>query len=541
MKRKALFIAASMICLAGSGDDPDPADWYTPEGGWSGGNAGEATVYTEVGGESGDVKFQVDENGKSTEFQAIIDQTKNITVKLAYQAIYEALQAQVMVRNMAKSLDTLLFTKGIQITPQGGQAYTIRFGNSIKEALGNASDGTMDATSTVDEGLDEKSLHWRQSGGKRILEVFGWNSPTLVGGNLAERLVEGENIYKIPVRMHDNSPVRYISIGKLTGVGGGGAPPDEHSITTNDTEYAGKLSIVGFRQAYPYRIPYKPDDSDDLKWVRARTLWSGDTVKWVDDKIANKEKAELTGWVEGMGNLHYFGTPASGSEPGFYELPNTTTNYVTGDEVHITSNIQGAGTGSEVKTFKFKLPTGEGPFVVTSAGFAPLSAEEMGEIKVDNSSIFTNTSAQLELKGWSEMQNGFLGKTVGGELVTKQVIPTNGLVKVAETDGRFEFGLDGWDRGECNASLSAMLTDENDLDRVKHLLLARFADGNTEEIHYVPIGDVIKTNAPPKEISINGVTGTNFVFETASDSDVRFAVEQGADGAIHIKVGVYYK
>ena len=52
---------------------------------------------------------------------------------------------------------------------------------------------------------------------------------------------------------------------------------------------------------------------------------------------------------------------------------------------------------------------------------------------------------------------------------------------------------------------------------------------------------MIKTNAPPKDITINGVTGTNFVFEAASDSDVRFTVEQGEDGAIHIKVGVYYK
>lgn len=516
--------------------ESNPADWYQPED-WSGSEAGAVTLTNRDGTSE---TFGVAENGMCPGLEDKIDNAPNSTLKAAYQALYEALQAQVMVRNMAKNLDTLLFTKGITIAPQSGQAYTVKFGNSLKEALAGATDGTVDATSTADDGPDEKSLVWRQNGDKWTLEVNGWYSPTTVKDDLSTLLVGGRSSYKLLVRTGNNAPMQYMDIGQLSGMVGG-APPDETSITTNATGHKGELRLKNMDDDEDYYLPYNYAGS--LLWG-APTMWDGDTVQWTKKSGGDGYVAELAGFTTGgaIGAGHYYGMAVGGNSLGFHELPNVTTNTVVADGVHLTTDLLNGG---ETKRFKFALPSGGSTFLVGRDGFLPFNPDATtngaAEVKVDDSSITTNGAGEVELKGWPAFGSGFLAKTDGGALAVASLTPTNGLATADGSGDDLRFGLAGWDRGACNATISSMLTDDNDLDRNKHLILAKYAGGADDDLHYVPIGDVIKTNAPPKDITINGVTGTNFVFEAASDSDVRFTVEQGEDGAIHIKVGVYWQ
>ena len=555
MMRLHVFTLFAAAALAAHAAIPTTVEgWYTPADGFTKQTAA-GKVYYGYNSQTGTWLMKdvtVDSEGNITGDD--IDFKNNYTLITAYNALIKAcaneahfLRVDEAIYTMARNLNNLKLASGFSITlptesGQGTRTYHFKFEDGKDFSATMADGGTPSATTSENyETLDGKSLEWNSAG---CAQVKGWtgdhSGSTL--HNLAQILSNGpdgsEKEWQLLLRASANAEMEYLSIGKLAALG---SPSDEASITTNATGHKGELRLKNMDDDEDYYLPYNYAGS--LLWG-APTMWDGDTVQWTKKSGGDGYVAELAGFTTGgaIGAGHYYGMAVGGNSLGFHELPNVTTNTVVADEVHLTTDLLNGG---ETKKFKFAIPSGGDTFLVGRDGFLPFNPDALtngvAEVKVDNSSIATNDAGEVELKGWRDMHNGFLGKTTGGELVSKKLTPTNGLVKVDETDERFKVGIEGWGAGACSALLSSMLTDENDSNRTKHLLLAKFTDGADEKVHYVPLGDVIRTNAPPKDITINGVTGTNFVFEAADDSDVRFTVEQGADGAIHIKVGVYWK
>ena len=130
-----MFALVAMIAAAAFAA---PEDWYAPIGWWQGGIEGEADVVAEINGVTKTYHCVVDENGYSADLEFLIDTFSKDIPKIALwnlHAMYEALQAQVMVYNMAENLDRLFSVRGITITPENGHPYTITL---IRGTLGDA-------------------------------------------------------------------------------------------------------------------------------------------------------------------------------------------------------------------------------------------------------------------------------------------------------------------------------------------------------------------------------------------------------------------
>lgn len=108
-------------------------------------------------------------------------------------------------------------------------------------------------------------------------------------------------------------------------------------------------------------------------------------------------------------------------------------------------------------------------------------------------------------------------------------------------------GLKGWgSQGGCGEKLSDMLTDPDKEDlRGRHEILCRFGGTKEGVIHYLPIGDVIKTGGAALEVvgtdGGKAVCTNRLTFASAPDSNVKFTVTDEGNGNVKITVGVYYR
>ena len=138
MRKSAVVFCAAAFWMAAFAF---PEDWFAPDvpdGFWKG-DIAEATVVGTTK-EEGEVHIQLDQSGYSAKFEEIIEiySKDKDTLYLAFvlQSMYEALQAQVMVFNMAESLDRLFSCTGIKITTDGGHVFTARFiGGTLRNTI----------------------------------------------------------------------------------------------------------------------------------------------------------------------------------------------------------------------------------------------------------------------------------------------------------------------------------------------------------------------------------------------------------------------
>lgn len=170
MGRFGFILFAALACIAAH--SAEPKKWYAPQTGWdSDVEPGQFYIYKD--GEPPEV-YTVGYDGISESLENKIASLSNPTIQRAYYALYEALRAQVMAKNISDNLNLLLFSEGIQITPQGGKPYTVKFGSSLKEALDKSSSGTIEATSTEDWAFDGVSIQEYSAGRRWDSDIQAW-------------------------------------------------------------------------------------------------------------------------------------------------------------------------------------------------------------------------------------------------------------------------------------------------------------------------------------------------------------------------------
>lgn len=334
-------------------------------------------------------------------------------------------------------------------------------------------------------------------------------------GNLLGGGLEKDD-YQILARSRE-SKMCYLTIGDLPG-----QPVDGESITTNVAAGAtadGVASLSGWHTAASGAIPVR--GAGALEWRTPDEMIDNSSLGLTEGLIPGVDFAtfEVKGASLQTAHNRYFGTPAGGAVAiGWHDLPNVTTNYIEGDEKSLTTVYNEGG----VKKLGWKtLPT-------STPSLAALSGESVrwvpydevltgAAIAVDGVSIASNTAGQVGLAGWDQMQNGFLGKSMDGDLKCREFIATNGLVHT-ESERNFFVGFSGFEKGgNCAHTLSALLSNEKlGQDRANHQVLTRFNGENGPILHYVPMGDVIQggsgnpdnvsivTNEPLGKLSIKG-------------------------------------
>lgn len=376
-----------------------PEDWYTPKGGWLAGDAGAATVV--IGGK--DVRYDVGYDGISLDLLKKINEYQcegAYELANALQTLQEALQAQIMVRNMAENLNDLFTGGNAEISatdgssnPNGSYKFSVGENGKIELSLKGVS------AVTAGGGLTK-------SGG--TIGLSGWGGGAQ-SGTLADAL-SGRNpaigFQEVLVRIGGaGGSLGYHVIG--SGLDGGGAQADGVTISTNA---AGALEIhnwtsEGKGKADDCAIPYADSASGGIKWGRFFGFFNGDLFDWDGDD----DRVTLEGWTANMGTRHYFGTGDTKGEFGFHELPNVTTNRVEGDGLTIDSTTD-AESGGEVK--KLGLlgwpPASPGlPYAVGADGegrlvFMPLPEQLTNgtAFAYDDLSLSSNESDRVEIKGW---------------------------------------------------------------------------------------------------------------------------------------------
>jgi hypothetical protein len=291
--KKILFLAAAFAIAgvafvkAAEGDD---YNWYAPGGkGWEGGELGAITLTDK----NGDKAYAVGSGGKSKGLQSLIDSVGPGSLKYAYQAIYEALQAQVMVQNVNDNMKKMLFIDGFNVEVPNGAGGTRKMNFKFKDGK-NLEAALKDNGTTPEVGDDSKTEEVKansttvtinqkiaSAGDKTAYyvwnEIKGWENPdsNSFALNLSDILGDDENakLYTdseatalyLPVRYYQDDPVtgvdnrdigarrhklKYMKIGYL-----GSNAPDNTTITTNKDEKGAvvdhKLSLYGWTKKNP--------------------------------------------------------------------------------------------------------------------------------------------------------------------------------------------------------------------------------------------------------------------------------------------------
>ncbi len=521
--KKIKAIGFAFYALAASAALPDPSAWYTPskedyrrpEPFYAAARLTDSrgTVH-EV-----DFKLDIDEEGNVTQSSLkdalgdlklsvasavdLIDNVISATVESALDI--HRLDAQFTA--LGKNLTKVFQIDGMRFVVSG-KSYNLRIAaGALKQAAQTGS--TVEYRD--EDGLflvpDGKSM--RTNPDSKHLELSGWSTGTpgagyTIGDILKGKWEEGghglnsEQSYAVPIRTSEGT-LQYTRIGSLQL--SSGVPVDNKTITTNSACGAlvdGYASLYGWFDASVGSFPVS-SSTGTLTWRELDDLVDNKSLGVVSSG-GRRDTAQLELKGASMVNMNnrYFGTPRDGSATlGWWDLPNVTTNAVEGDEKTITTASNELG----IKRLGWasKPPIDVPSLAVTTAdggiGWVPFAATN-DVTAVDNDSIATNENGAIGLKGWRTFTRGFLGKTEGGDLVCKEMIPTNGIARTEDTT-TYKIGLAGFDRGgNCSISLSDALTNPDESSkRGQHQILTRFDNGTGAPVlHYMPIGGVIQAS-----------------------------------------------
>ncbi len=180
-----------------------------------------------------------------------------------------------------------------------------------------------------------------------------------------------------------------------------------------------------------------------------------------------------------------------------------------------------------------------------------------GGLAPDGVSVVTNDAGRLALANIPAKHDGpeifpfWNGKGLGwtdlADLFDDRSLGVGPKADAAPGEDYLCAGIKGWgSQGGCGERLSDMLTDPDKADlRGKHEILCRFGGTKEGVIHYLPIGDVIKSGGAVLEVvgtdGGKAVCTNRLTFASAQDSNVKFTVTDEGDGNVKITVGVYYR
>lgn len=520
MKYAAYGLLVAFLAHGAYAAVPDSASgWYIPESGFSV-EGRHATVLAPDG--SGDaIDIYVDADGKIT---ATAPSSSNVDDILNDVAI-DAVRALVLAQNNKESIERMGeilydFTSktGIHIVnPVTGQDYTIRFAGG---SLGNNSDSTIEGTSDAKNPTDNLSIGLNDAG---KIEIEGWQDEGSGTMNpLAEALTkEHKNAldnYELVVR-NGSHGLNYVQLGTLKT---GGAPVDDCSITTNTAngaELQGYASLYGWRGANDETLARKGADGY-LEWIGPEELLDGLSLSTTDVNGKNAIEIKDTHRYAGKHAKHYFGTGADkGGSLGWHELPNVTTNVVTGDGATIASNpnIPNMTPEEGVKYLGLRgwnyNAASDPLFLVNKGGvldYLPLPAMTNANCSCTNkwSALYDWIENCEDGEGGIALPDdtldtylfrtlGYIYSTVPGNLhfdnsgsnITASFgAPENWADDISlDTNNNGEYQIQGFANAEpCNATIVDMLNDNAAVDANAHLFLAKNLDTGT--LHYVPIG-----------------------------------------------------
>ncbi len=546
MKRIAYSLFTAFLAIGAVAAIPDTAEgWYTPDEFTATESKGTLS-YRDEKGVLKDVDVNVDEKGGVINLE---DSDERLGVAYpAYLAMVEALKAETIakqnterIQTIGKHLDSLFRVDGIpmEMTKQGpgNSGSTVTYTLKIKP--GGGGDGvTIEATDPIPYGdvVDGKAIGWTQYNADGQLTLIGWRGGkenecnTDMNTIMTEQRDDNRRNHYVLTRLGTGSDAifHYVPFGGRLEVGDG-APPDEMSITTNAAGHKGELRLKNMDDDEDYYLPYNYAGS--LLWG-APTMWDGDTVQWTKKSGGDGYVAELAGFTTGgaIGAGHYYGMAVGGNSLGFHELPNVTTNTVVADEYHLTTDIVNNG---ETKVFRFKLPSDEGPYAVTSDGYVPIANVitnsldtnrweallgwiEDGTLGGESGITFSDSNLDQYLRGtlgyiYSTTADDLYFDNDGDGVEASFAAPSNWADGASvEVTGDGAYQIKGFaDASACAASVSAMLSEPTGSDATTHLFLAKKT--NTGELHYVPIGGGVSGGAP-----VDGVTITTNTAEGAA-------------------------
>ena len=476
-------------------------DLYRPNT-WIGGPVG-AVTYTYGSGKT--TTFEVDTDGRSATLAAIIEEyrKKDLALALAYQALYEGLQAQVMVDGLAFSVDAMF---------AGGVA-------SITDADGLSSEGTY----KFDRNKDRTKVNMTLTGVQTVkagggleksqgkMGIAGWDSKDGNSYSLADVLSGNADgpfaDYKVLARMAKGGSMDYVKIGKLALTNGTPVDADIGSIMTNRN---GRLEVRGFdAEAANNDIPICDGDGTD-KHIKWRTM--DDEVFTVGNGGEAGYKVSLKGYSSGLGANRYLGSGEDGAW-GVHELPNVTTNNVVADEVTITT--EGSPT-PEQKVFRLRSvpPTAGLPYAATGDGSGGIAYIPLPE-------AVTNTTSECDCSNKWQRVRTWIGREFDVLDATPWLFgfPTPWLGYAMErSDGEGYSGmsglldLKGFALGNpCgnNLNLGDLLmgtATDAATERENHMIVTRYYTGSGDPtVHYLPIGEIASTTkADGRSIVTNG-------------------------------------
>lgn len=154
------------------------------------------------------------------------------------------------------------------------------------------------------------------------------------------------------------------------------------------------------------------------------------------------------------------------------------------------------------KSYSLRIPAGSLRQAIQTGTSVEYHDEDGLFVTADDKTLMDVTSGGIRMIGWKSVPGAApsLAQTVNGEIKWQPVKNLTSVFQtkvdnssiVTNTSG--EVLIKGWTGEHCQASLSSMLTDETDTDRHHHFILCRAGSGDKADMHYLPIGDVLPTN-----------------------------------------------
>lgn len=312
---------------------------------------------------------------------------------------------------------------------------------------------------------------------------------------------------------------------------------DGSSITTNSEDGAsssGVASLYGWSDADADDFPRRGSNGH-LEWKSPEDLVDGSSIAWAEVDGGKKFEVKDAHVYAGQHSRHYFGTSNDKTATlGWHELPNVTTNRVEGDNITIASTVDAQDPGLKLLGLKgWNKGWGGDPLFVVNAGgsigYIPLPAltnlaacacsnkwtrtlEWIGDGEVgDDGLTFESADLDRYLYGtlgyiYSTTPDNLYFDNDGEQIEASFTAPSNwadGDSVELTSEGAYQVA--GWaDASACAASMSAMLSSPEGSDATTHLLLAKKTD--TGELHYVAIGDGVKSGAEVDDTTITTTT-----------------------------------
>lgn len=308
---------------------------------------------------------------------------------------------------------------------------------------------------------------------------------------------------------------------------------DGSSITTNSEDGAsssGVASLYGWSNASAEDFPRKGSDGH-LEWKSPDELVDGTSLAWATVDGGKVFEVKDAHAYAGHHSRYYFGTSNDKTAAlGWHELPNVTTNRVEGDGITIASTVDDQDPGlKRLGLLGWNKGWGGDPLFVVNAGgsigYIPLPAltnlaacacsnkwtrtlEWIGDGEVgDDGLTFESADLDRYLYGtlgyiYSTTPDNLYFDNDGEQIEASFTAPSNwadGDSVELTDEGAYQVA--GWaDASACAASMSAMLSSPEGSDATTHLLLAKKTD--TGELHYVSIGDGVKSGAEVDDTTI---------------------------------------